>query len=210
MYKRYGTSSVLNTAILQHDLTRVESILSQGADPNAPDDMGWRPLHAAIGHAYIEGSVKAVKLLVKWGANINEWDSNHTETPILCACDPLNIDIARVLLEAGADPNVRRSDGELPLLLCAEAQNLKLVTLLLQYGAGKTINEIGGVLGWSSLSHAASNFDIPMIDLLLREGADPEAIGEYGETARDALPPREEHDPQEWDRVMEMLGRVNP
>jgi uncharacterized protein len=208
MYKKFGTSSVLITAIVQHELSQVEMLLSQGEDPNAPDENGWRPLHAAIGHFYLEGSVETVKLLLRHGADVNEWDVNHNETPILCACDPQNIDMACVLLEAGADANVRRSDGESPLCLCVAAQNLELATLLLRYGSGKTINEYGGVLAWSALSHAASNFDIPMIELLLREGANPETIGEYGETARDTLPPRGEHDPQTWDRVMEMLGRA--
>ena len=213
-HKRFGRSSELMTAIIQDDLRLFEGLLSQGADPNAPDENGWRPLHVAVGQVgseklidYVK-SVAFIKLLLKHGANVNEWDINHNETPILCACDPQNIDMARVLLEAGANPNVFRPDGESPLLLCVAAQNLELATLLLQYEAGKTINKIGGVLAWTALTHAASNFDIPMIELLFREGADPEMIGEYGETARDALPPREEHDLQEWDRVMEMLGRA--
>lgn len=208
MYKKYGTSSVLIASIVQHDLSGVERLLSQGADPNAPDETGWRPLHVAIGHVDFEGSIEIVKLLLKHGANVNEWDVNRKETPILSACDPPNITMARVLLEAGADPNARRSDGESALRLCAAAQDLEMATLVLRYGAGKSINEYGGVLAWTALAHAASNFDIPMIELLLREGANPETIGELGETARDSLPPREEHDPQEWDRVMEMLGHA--
>lgn len=215
-FKEFGRSSELITAIVQDDLRLVGDLLSRGADPNAPDENGWRPLHAAVGQVDFKKSidniksVEFVKLLLRHGANVGEWDVNHNETPILCACDPPHVDMAHVLLEAGADPNVVRPDGESPLLLCAAAQNLELVTLLLQYEAGQTIDEIGGVLGWSALSHSASNFDVPMIELLIREGADPEAIGEYGETSRDALPPREEHDPQEWDRAMEMLGRANP
>jgi ankyrin repeat protein len=210
IFKKFGTSSALITAIIQRDLRRVESLVSQGADPNAPDNKGWRPLHAAISQADFERSIEFVKLLLKHGANVNEWDVNHNDTPILCACDPPNLAMARVLLEAGADPNALRSDGESPLRLCAAAKDLEMAKLLLQHGAGKTIDEFGGVLAWTALSHAASNFDIPMIELLLREGANPETPGEYDETARDNLPPREEHDPQTWDRVIELLGRRMP
>jgi ankyrin repeat protein len=215
IYKKFGTSSELINAITQDDLSHVASLLSEGADPNAPDERGWRPLHAAIGHVDFEKpidyvkSIDFVRLLLEHGANVNEWDVHHNETPILSACDPPNIAAARLLLEAGADPNARRSDGESPLRLCAAAQDLEMVRLLLQYGAGKTINEYGGVLAWTALAHAASNFDIPMIELLLRAGADPGLTAEFGETARDSLPPREQHDPQAWDRVMEMLGRRN-
>ena len=79
--------------------------------------------------------------------------------------------------------------------------------MLLEHGAGNTINDYGGVWGLTALAHAAANYDIPMINLLLHEGADPEKRQEFGETARDKLPPRETHDPDEWDSVMESLGR---
>ena len=208
MYKKYGISSGLITAIVQHDLSRIESLLSQGADPNAPDEEGWRPLHVVIGQVDFEGSIEVVTLLLKHAANVNDWDVNHNETPILSACDPPNIAVARVLLEASADPNARRSDGESPLRLCVAVQHLEMATLLLKYGAGKTINEYGGILGLNALGLAAGNFDVPMIELLLREGANPAKRQEFGETARDRLPPRDEHDPQTWDKVMEMLGRA--
>jgi ankyrin repeat protein len=126
---------------------------------------------------------------------------------IATACDPPNLAAARLLLEAGADPTVHRADGESPLLLAAAARNVELAELLLRHGARKTIDEVGGVLWWSALTHATDNFDVPMIELLIREGADPATPGENGETARDYMPPREQHDPQTWDRVMELLGR---
>ena len=220
-------SSTLIQAITDHNLDRVEKLLSEGEDPNAPDDEGRRPLHVAIREVDFKGTIEVVKLLLRHGANVNElvrrvrgspWDVYNNETPILLACDqrttnPLGAErssrvaVAQVLLEAGADPNALRADGESPLLLSVQAQDLEMATLLLRYGAGKTINEYGGGLALTALAYAASDFNIPMIELLLREGADPEIVEECGETARDWLPPREEHDPETWDGVMEMLGR---
>jgi ankyrin repeat protein len=205
-YRKYGVSSDLIMAIVQHDLSRFKGLLSLGSDPNAPDEEGWRPLHAAVGEVDFEGSIEFVKLLLKRGGNVNEWDVHRQETPILTASDPPNLAVAQILLEAGADPNVVRSDGESPLRLCVQAKDLEMVTLLLRYGASNTINKYGGILGLTALALAAMDFNVPMIELLLREGANPETLEEFGETARDKLPPREAHDPQEWDRVMEMLG----
>src|SRR2546429_9620360 len=155
VYKEYGISSGLITAIVQHDLSRVKTLLAQGADPNAAGEMGWRPLHVAIGQFDFEGSIEFVKLLLMYGANVNEWDVNHNETPILTASDPPNLAAARILLEAGADPNAVRSDGESPLRLCVQAKNLEMAKLLLRYGAGKTINKWGGILGLTALALAA-------------------------------------------------------
>lgn len=209
-YREYGRSSQLIAEIIRHDPRGVAMLLAAGSDPNAPDEEGWRPLHVAVGQVDFNGAAELVTLLLRHGASINEWDVNRTETAILIACDPSNLEMARVLLEAGADPNVRRSDGESCLRLCASEQNLEMAKLLLRYGAGKTINEYGGIHGLTALGLAATNFDVPMIELLLREGADPATLQEFGETARDCLPPREEHDPQEWDRILEMLSHAGP
>ncbi len=200
-------SSPLHTAIVERDLARVEKLLSEGADPNAPNERGLRPLHVAISPEDLAGSLELVKTLIKHGVTVNEWDVEHYETPLLRAANPPNIAVGQVLLEHGANPNDRRGDGESPLRLSVQAQDLEMAKLLLKYGAGKTINEYGGLLGLTALALAAGNYDIPMIELLLGAGANPHRVEEFGETARDKLPPREEHDPQEWDRVMEMLGR---
>ena len=211
-------SSALIAAIARHDLGQTVSLLGRGDDPNAPDESGWRPLHYAIGEVASGGSVELVELLLKHGADVNAplrrvlgspWNVYDDDTPILRACDPPQLEVARMLLEAGADANAVRSDGESPLRLCVRFQDIETAALLLRHGAGETINEYGGGEGAAvtALAYAASDFNVPMIELLLREGADPETREEFGDFARDHLPPREEHDPQVWDRVMEMLGR---
>lgn len=200
-------SSDLFDAIINHDIVRVRALLAQGADPNATDKEGWRPLHVAIGEFGFGGTTEFVSVLIEHGADVNGWDANRNETPLLNASMPSEIEAARILLEAGADPNVRRSDGESPLRLAVWEKDLEYATLLLRHGAGKTVNEFGGDRAWTALAIAAHTFNIPMIELLLREGADPEATDDFYSTARDHLPPREEQDPQTWDRVMELLGR---
>jgi len=194
-------------AIERRDRAGVQDMLSRGADPNEPDERGWRPLHLACDKCDVEGAIDLVELLIAHGADVNAWDVHHNETPILVASDPPNHHLARLLLEHGADPNARRSDGESPLRLSAGAEDSVMAELLLQFGASKTINDYGGILGLTALAIAAGNFDVSMIELLIRNGADPARLEEFGETARDKLPPREQHDPQEWDRVMELLGR---
>jgi len=197
-------------AIIRHDLERTRTLLSRGADPNAPNQNGWRPLHTALGQMDVGGSIDFVKLLLAHGADPNAWDLNHHETPILSASDLLdveNFEGALVLLDAGADPNVRRSDGESPLRLAARWKSRLLAEMLLKHGAQRTIDEFGGDWAWTALGHAAHNFDVDMIQMLLDAGADPKVEDETGSTARDRLPPREMCDPNVWDRVFEILSR---
>lgn len=200
----------LFAAIAQHDMSRVAALVSKGADPNATNAEGWRPLHVAIGLLGVGGTTDLIALLLKLGAKANEWDSDHNETPILSASDPPDVEAMRVLLEGGANPNVRRSTGESPLQLCVEYQSLEAVALLLQNGAGTTMNNWGGLSGLTALGLATRKFDVSMIKLLLREGVDAEALDEYDETAREKLPPREQHDSETWDQVIELLGRGKP
>ncbi|NTX64307.1 ankyrin repeat domain-containing protein [Myxococcus sp. CA051A] len=200
-------SSELFEAIVQHDLERVRALLVRGADPNLPREDGWRPLHVAIGQMGVGGTIDFIKLLIEHGADVNEWDAHHHETPLLSAMEPPELEVARVLLEAGADPNVRRSTHESPLQLAVEHEHPELTALLLRHGAGRTMDEWGGLRGLTPLGMAARKFNVPIIELLMAEGADPRAVDEYNETALAKLPPREEHDPRTWDRILELLGR---
>ncbi len=84
--------------------------------------------------------------------------------------------------------------------------NLGIAALLLSAGAARTINEWGGLTGYTALGLAASRLDIPMMRLLLDAGADPAVPDEDDRPARDRLPPRVESDSQAWDAAFELLG----
>lgn len=194
-------------AIERQDLESARTLVAGGADLGAFDERGLTPLHVAVGQLSVGGDIGLVELLLSHGADPGAWDTDRMETPLLTASDPPEFEAVRLLLEAGADPNVRRSDGESPLRLCVRNRSHETAALLLRHGAEKTINEFGGDLAWTALGIAASNFDLPMIELLLAAGAKLDAEDDMGRAARDHLPPREEHDPRLWDEVMELLGR---
>ena len=56
-------------------------------------------------------------------------------TPLLLAVMRENPAIVRILLEKGADPNLRNEDGVSPLIVAAENGNIEYVQMLLGYGA---------------------------------------------------------------------------
>lgn len=208
----------LFSAIAQQDVALIERLLQAGAEPNILDPCQGGPLHAVLREPSCRESLDIVALLLNAGADVNavlhagpdtSWPLREGDTPLLLACDPPNFATVDLLIRHGANTNARRGDGESPLRLCVQARDLKVARLLLENGATRTMNEYGGGggLGWTALSYAADNFDIPMIELLLEKGADPFVREEFGEIARDHLPPREEHDPQQWDEVAELLGR---
>jgi uncharacterized protein len=206
-------STELFKAIDAHDAERVVSLLSQGADPNEPlaESPHWLPLEAVIEEAAehdcpMEVAMEIIRQLLQHGADVNAWDDQHTATPLLAAVNWGNEEAIRLFVKAGADPNVVSDEGLSPLRWAVEEDDLEMAALFLRHGADKTINAFGGFCGWTPLGMAASKLNLPMIELLLDAGADPEALDEDGRTARDHLPPRDKSDPEVWDKALERLS----
>ncbi len=82
------------------------------------------------------------------------------------------LDIARALLEAGADPDLACSVGLTPLIWTARAGKADAVRLLLEYGADPSIHGSHG--GLSPLLFAVKKESDQMALCLLEAGADPD------------------------------------
>jgi ankyrin repeat protein len=87
---------------------------------------------------------------------------------------------ARVLLEAGADPNVLATSSFAPvppLGTAAFVRSVPLARLLLDHGADPNRPEAGG---FTALHAAAQNGDEELARLLLERGADPSLAAKDG------------------------------
>ena len=201
-------SKELFAAIEQHDASRVKALLAGGADPNEPQAQwpGLRPLHVAINELAERGGLDVLMALLEHGADVNAWNVGRDVTPLLVAVFEGQQAAVEALLKAGADPNVRSSEGDTPLRTCVEMGNVGMASILLGAGATRAINDWGGLTGYTALGHAADRLDLPMIKLLLDAGADPRAPDEDGRPAHYRLPPRAESDSQTWDAAFELLG----
>jgi ankyrin repeat protein len=86
--------------------------------------------------AVLRSDVEAIKQAIASGDNLNEFDGGLT--PLLWAIFRGDVDAVRLLLESGADPNVRPNPSDSPLWHAEDDFGLtEIAELLKSYGATK-------------------------------------------------------------------------
>jgi len=97
----------------------VRILLDNGAKMTIVDDMGRTSLHYAVLAPTEDGAKQCLELLFQQdgdGAmaelNLVNKQSRSGLTPLNCACSDGRVEIARILFENGADPNIVDGDGK--------------------------------------------------------------------------------------------------
>jgi ankyrin repeat protein len=117
-------------------------------------------------YAALYGNAHAAGLLLNKGANTNTKNDAGATALLWAVDDP---QITRLLLEHGADPNVRSADGVSPLLLAASHLGSSgVLKLLLDHGAK--------LKGEPVLAKAAAIGDEAAMRLLIERGADKKRL----------------------------------
>lgn len=146
--RKQGVKPDIFEASALGDLQAVQAAVARNraeANESAPD--GFFPLSLA---AYF-GQGAVVEFLLKNGADVHAAARNAQKvTALHAAASRGDLEIVRMLLEAGADPNARQEGGFVPLHSAAQNGNVPVAELLLEHGAkadarndkGKTPAEI--------------------------------------------------------------------
>ncbi len=88
------------------------------------------------------GDTDAVRRLLAEGADpARGWDG---ESPLHAAARRDRADLARLLLEADADPDAKGQGYETPLLIAASRGRAEVVSVLLEHGASPYCCDLGG------------------------------------------------------------------
>ena len=210
-YKDPNGVTALETAAALGYSTIAEALIAAGADVNAKDRMNFSPLHAAAS----QHKLKALKVLVKAGADVNAITSEetHLNTPLLMAAEsPKNLadackpvegiegafdcsqardmlmdfsDGLKILLDAGANPNLANDKGITPLMLAAVAGYLEGVKALLKAGAdAQALNHHHNTaLHYAADCRAAETVCVSISKLIMDAGADIHVVDSDGDTA---------------------------
>jgi ankyrin repeat protein len=168
-----GALTALVFAAREGDLESAKKLIAAGADVNQQTEYGWTPLLTAVNNR----NYQVAKLLVESGADVSLANKGGW-TPLYLATDNRNIEggdypvprpdmdhleLIRLLLEKGADPNARVKDNTL---------TRTIFTMQWFYESGAT-----------AFIRAAQSSDTALMSLLLKYGADPKAVTAQGDSA---------------------------
>jgi ankyrin len=167
----------------------VQLLLDHGADVNAETEEGLTLLHQVSFGRYelLEDGVRVTELLLEHGAEVDTRDKDQW-TPLHVASYFGNVEIVRLLLDHGADPeaNAESDSGEKPLHQVSYGKykshedGVRVAQLLLDRGVDVNARRNDH----QTPLHVASYFgNVEIVHLLLDRGADPEANaqGDNGE-----------------------------
>ena len=158
--------AAVHAASRTDDVEVLTLLREAGADLAAPNAAGDTPLHAAAA----AGAPHAAAFLLAQGVGVD--DARGGRTPLSLALEGGHLDVARVLLQQGADAMAAvGSDSRPAPLHAARTGDLKTMNLLLGFGVKPDLVDTDGT---PALVQAVARNDESMTRTLLEAGATPD------------------------------------
>lgn len=101
-------------AIKEGCLSKVTSLIKDGANIFAINDKGWSVIHEACNN----GNLAIVRFLVEQGADVNLVYSFNGATPIIISLDNKSYDVAKYIIDRGANINAKDNGNYSVLHFC--------------------------------------------------------------------------------------------
>jgi ankyrin repeat protein len=172
LYRNRNEDTPLGLACNYSRLDAIDALLATGQDLNVPGNGGWLPLHSAVIKndkkvveklletdgflnssawgdswtplhlAVYRGKTDMVTLFLKNDAEVNRKVKPNGYSPLhLCS---ESTELAHMLLDAGAEPNVTDMSGRTPLFYSAGGKNMGMTQEYLSRGLSPTAPDVFG------------------------------------------------------------------
>mmetsp|Transcript_21977 Transcript_21977/g.51101 ORF Transcript_21977/g.51101 Transcript_21977/m.51101 type:complete len:350 (-) Transcript_21977:1318-2367(-) len=176
-----GQNTCLHLASYRGHSKLVGWLLSSGADATRGNENQDLPLHLAA----LANRLPVVQILLSPSAqsksNLEAADAQGYR-PLHYACGEGHTEVAEYLVkEAGAKTESRNMDGLTPLMCSVQQGHRAIAKMLLEFEPA-CIDQVNNCNDTSLHYAMISDAGIPMIELLLRSGADPDKKNAEGHT----------------------------
>mmetsp|Transcript_17121 Transcript_17121/g.23736 ORF Transcript_17121/g.23736 Transcript_17121/m.23736 type:complete len:379 (+) Transcript_17121:518-1654(+) len=146
------------------NLDSVEILLKRGAFPDV-EHRRQTPLFFAVAR----GHHRMISLLLSHGANVNKTNQDGISAIQVASVGIMPCEMLKVLLDAGANPNVLDQAQAFPLFMLSQNGKLNGIRLLVERGADVNFQD---QLGNASLLPACFIGSIEIVKYLIEKGAD--------------------------------------
>ena len=126
-----------------------------------------------------ENDEAAIRNLLATGADVNALDKAVDATALAAAATAGKVELVRLLVDAGADPNVRNQSGQTALMGLDDDATAEIVNLLVAAGAKVNLKDEDGD---SALHVAAAESGSEVVQALVEAGARVDARNKEGKT----------------------------
>ncbi|XP_029306575.1 B-cell lymphoma 3 protein homolog [Cottoperca gobio] len=168
----------LHLAVITLQANMVEALLREGADPSALDRNGQTALHLCC--EYDQRDCLSVVLSRTPSSACLEMRNYEGLSPLHLAVLRDQKDLARMLLDAGADINVMdNKSGQSPLMHAVESNHADMVHFLIESGCDVNSQSYSGN---TALHSACGRGQVDTVRLLLKSGADSSLKNYHNDT----------------------------
>ncbi len=130
----------LHRAARDGNLRSIERAIARGADVNRQSVMGYTPLYVAA----LFGQGAIVDILIRAGADLDTVGEARLETALVGAMRGRHLDVARQLLETGADPDAKHEVANPPVFWALSLDEPAWLQLLFEHGADPAATNTSG------------------------------------------------------------------
>jgi ankyrin repeat protein len=145
-------------------------LVNAGADVNLKSTDGFTPLYAAVQNKH----KPVVEYLLSKGARIDEKIGQKGVTALYQACFIGSLDVVKVLVDAGADVNLKSTEEYTPLFIAIQNNHKSVIEYILSKGA--RVNETNGQYHDTPLHKACESGSLEVVKILVNAGADINAV----------------------------------
>ncbi|XP_035527522.1 B-cell lymphoma 3 protein homolog [Morone saxatilis] len=168
----------LHLAVITQQTNMVEVLLKEGADPAALDRNGQTAIHLCC--EYNQRDCLSVVLSHSSSSTCLEIRNYEGWSPLHLAVLRGHKDLARMLLDAGADINAMDiKSGQSPLMHAVESNNADMVHFLIESGCDVNSQSYSGN---TALHSACGRGQVDTVRLLLKSGADSSLKNYHNDT----------------------------